>query len=114
MVSSTQPAQSAQFLKNGSISFSKFFWGRVLNGATVYEAYSYARAAMKFAGYGQLAMLEDNGDGVGSTLNDGAVSRRYYIGTGVLLAGDDPIVRDDRGAAEHHRRRRARRFGWKT
>ncbi len=52
VLASTNATQSANFLKTGSISFSKFFWGRVLNGANVYEAWSYARAAMRFAGVG--------------------------------------------------------------
>ncbi len=92
LVGSTNEGQQAQYLSNGRISFSNFFWVRVLNGADTFGAYSHARGAMRLAGRGQLAILDDTGDGISNVLDDGPVSRKHTIGTGVLLAGDDPII----------------------
>ncbi|MCP4644724.1 MAG: DUF5011 domain-containing protein [bacterium] len=92
VIASASATQQASFLKSGTISFSKFFWVRVLNGADTFEGWSYARAAMRFAGYGQTAVLDDTGDGLTDPVYDGVVSRDHYIGTGILLAGDDPLI----------------------
>ncbi len=92
LVGSTDVGQRAQYLSNGSISFSKFFWVRVLNGADTFAAYSHARGAMRLAGRGQLAFLDDTGDGANNVIEDGAIAGLHSIGVGVLLAGDDPII----------------------
>jgi sugar lactone lactonase YvrE len=91
-VSSTTSSQAAHFFVDGSISFSKFFWVLVLNGATVAQAFTHAAQAMTFAGEGQTAQLDDNGDGVYNTKTDGVLARTYMIGSGILLAGDDPLI----------------------
>jgi hypothetical protein len=92
VVASTTASETAHFFAGGSISFSKFFWVRVLNGATVAQAFTHAAQAMTFAGEGQAAQLDDNGDGVYNTKTDGMLARNYMIGCGILLAGDDPLV----------------------
>jgi sugar lactone lactonase YvrE len=92
VVASTTASEMAHFFAGGSISFSKFFWVRVLNGATVAQAFTHAAQAMTFAGAGQAAQLDDNGDGVYNTKTDGMLARNYMIGCGILLAGDDPLV----------------------
>jgi len=93
VVASTTASETAHFFAGGSISFSRFFWVRVLNGATVAQAFTHAAQAMTFAGAGQAAQLDDNGDGVYNTKTDGMLARNYMIGCGILLAGDDPLVR---------------------
>lgn len=90
-VTSTAASETAQFLNGGSVCFSKFFWESVLNGANVQDAFQYAAEAMGFAGSGQTAQLDDNGDGLYDA-NDGQLARRYAIGSGILLAGDDPLI----------------------
>ena len=40
----------------------------------------------------QVPQLDDNGDGIYGTKTDGAVARNYTIGSGILLAGDDPMI----------------------
>jgi hypothetical protein len=84
--------ESAQFFRNGAISFSKFFWGLTLNGATVRQAFRVASQAIRTGPGSQTAELDDNGNGTPNELLDGLVSSRYSIGTGVLLAGDDPVI----------------------
>jgi len=41
---------------------------------------------------GQTPCLDDTGDGIYNTKQDGLVARNYHIGAGILLAGDDPII----------------------
>lgn len=91
VVASAAADQTARFTANGNVSFSSFFWTRVLNGATVFQAFSHAAEAMAAVGNGQAAQLDDNGDGAYS-VTDGVLSRRYIIGSGILLAGDDPLI----------------------
>ncbi|MCP4642185.1 MAG: DUF5011 domain-containing protein [bacterium] len=88
-IASASSSQQAAFLRSGTISFSQFFWVRVLNGADTFEAWVYAMQAMKRM---QTAMLDDSGDGTCHPVYDGIVSRDHYIGMGILLAGDDPLI----------------------
>lgn len=90
-VCSAAADQTAQFLEGGSICFSKFFWVGVWNGAKVFDAAAYAAGAMGSVGAGQTPLLDDNGDGLYDD-NDGPLSRRFAIGAGILLAGDDPQI----------------------
>jgi len=46
VISSANVNQTAHFLVDGEISFSRFFWLRVLNGANVRDAFIHARLAM--------------------------------------------------------------------
>ena len=91
-IASTESGEPAGFYADGAISFSKYFWVRVLNGATVAQAFTHAAQAMYSAGAGQLAQLDDNGDGTYHTKQDGALARVYWLGSGILLAGDDPLI----------------------
>ena len=92
LIGSTGPGQSAAFLLDGEISFSKFFWIQVLNGARVRQAFSLASTAIRFARNGPVAQLDDTGNGIANELSDGLLANRYSIGSGVLLAGDDPLI----------------------
>lgn len=74
------------------ISFSRYFWGQVLNGATVRQAFNLARQGIRFSERSQTPLLDDNGNGVGNEFTDGLFSRNYSLGSGVLLAGDEPLV----------------------
>ncbi len=92
VVTSTGPDQGAHFFSNGDISFSKFYWRKIFNGATVRDAYLFAVRAMRFAAGFQDAQLDDDGDGVANTKQDGRLARTYRHGTGILLAGDEPLI----------------------
>ena len=92
VVVSTAASESAQFLIEGQVSFSNYFWGSVLNGSTVLQAFSCAREAMSFSSGGQLAELDDTADGIYDTKQDGTVAQYYHLGAGVMLAGDDPLI----------------------
>jgi len=92
LISSASYAQSAYFVSEGDISFSNFFWNRVLNGANVRNAFTWAADAIRFACKGQTPQMDDNGNGVCNEKADGTLSKNYTIGTGIMLAADDPII----------------------
>jgi hypothetical protein len=92
LIGSTGAGQSASLFLNGEISFSKFFWIQTLNGARVRQAFRLARNATRFGNRGPDAQLDDTGNGIANELLDGLLSNRYSIGSGILLAGDDPLI----------------------
>jgi len=92
IIASAGSGQKAVFLDAGNIGFARFFWSQVLNGATVRSAFRIAGQAVRFAPDGPIAELEDNGNSTPNELLDGLLSSRYAIGTGILLAGDDPLI----------------------
>ncbi len=92
VIASAGPGRNAAFIDQGAVSFTRFFWGQVLNGANVGPAFRLARAALNFSAAGPSPELDDDGDGVPNQFSDGIASNRYAIGTGVLLAGDEPLI----------------------
>jgi len=92
LISSTEDNQPAYFLWDGDISFSKYYWARVLNGATVRESFLHAKKATSFSYSDQIPMLDDDGNGVGNEKSDGKLAMNYRFGHGILLAGDDPLI----------------------
>ncbi|MFC1495496.1 6-bladed beta-propeller [Thermodesulfobacteriota bacterium] len=91
VIASAKSDQKVNFITDGDLSFSRFFWGRVLNGANVRDSFIYARTAMSYLA-DQTGMLDDNGNGIGNEKTDGLEAREYSIGTGIMLAGDNPII----------------------
>jgi sugar lactone lactonase YvrE len=92
LLASTGANQPAYFLLAGDISFSKFFWTKVLNGANVRESFLHAKNAIAYACPNQTPNLDDNGNGIGNEKLDGQLARNYTIGVGIILAGDDPVI----------------------
>jgi hypothetical protein len=92
LISSTGADQPARFISNGDISFSKFFWAHVLNGANVEQSFLDTKVAIEFVGNSQTPHRDDDGNGVGNEVSDGQLARAYTIGLGVMLAGDDPLI----------------------
>jgi len=89
--------QPACFLLDGAISFSKYFWSQVANGANVRDAFLHAKQAVEFTtarmqGGAVVARLDDNGNGLGNEKSDGQIARNYTIGVGIMLAGDNPLI----------------------
>ena len=91
VLASASASQAAGFSSVGACSFSHYFWTRVMNGATVCDAFAYAAHAVLLV-CRQTPWLDDTGDGIYNTKQDGLVARSYHIGAGILLAGDDPII----------------------
>ena len=92
LISSASSTQPASFVSTGNISFSTFFWSRVLNGTNVSDSFLHGKSAMAFSGAEQIPQLDDTGNGVGNEKADGTLARKTTIGAGIMLAADDPII----------------------
>jgi len=91
VIASTAAKSPAYFLSDGDISFSGFFWSRILNGMDIHDSFVYAKNAIRFC-QGQIPLMDDNGNGIGNEKTDGLFSTQYQIGFGIVLAGDDPVI----------------------
>jgi len=92
VITSSQFDENAYFVSQGAISFSIFFWTQVFNGSSVLESFSIASKAMKEPVSYQVAMLDDNGNGVANEVDDGLLAKDLFIGNGVFISGDAPII----------------------
>jgi len=90
IVSGTAEDEAANFLSDGLVSFSTFFWIRVLNGATLRDAWSHTVNALWQRG--QTPRLDANANGIADESEDIRTAMNVTIGTGIMLAGDDPLV----------------------
>ncbi|MCP4639970.1 MAG: carboxypeptidase regulatory-like domain-containing protein, partial [bacterium] len=94
VMATTGPAAPMHMLYGGAVSFSTYFWAKVLNGSKVGPAYAHAAVAMFYAA-GASSSLDDTGDGLYSIKGsdpDGIYARAYRIGSGILLADDEPMI----------------------
>ncbi|ETR72835.1 MAG: NHL repeat containing [Candidatus Magnetoglobus multicellularis str. Araruama] len=92
VITSSQEDENAYFVSQGAISFSIFFWTQIFNGSSLWEAFSIARDAMNAPVSYQTAMLDDNGNGIANESDDGLIANNVFIGNGVQLSGDSPII----------------------
>lgn len=92
VITSSQADENAYFVSQGSISFSTFFWTQVFNGSSLLDAFSIASNAMKEPVSYQIAMLDDNGNGIANESDDGILAKDLFIGNGVQISGDAPII----------------------
>ncbi len=92
LISSTGSNGSACFLSDGDISFSRYFWIKILNGENVRDAFFHAQDAMSITCRQQVAQISDDGDGVTNERGDGVKAFNYTIGAGIRLAGADPLI----------------------
>jgi hypothetical protein len=92
LISSTGRYKSACFLQEGDVSFSRYFWGQILNGVNVRDSYIHARDVMSSMCSFQIAEIDDDGDGAGNEKSDGTLALNTAIGTGIRLGGIDPLV----------------------
>ena len=92
VITSSQPDENAYFVSQGAISFSIFFWTQIFNGSSVLESFTIASDAMKEPVSYQDAMLDDNGNGIANETDDGLFVKDLYIGNGVYISGEAPII----------------------
>ena len=93
LIASAAEDQYAYFTSMGLISFSYFFWGQVMNGAGVYNAFCLSKNAVEYT-YNdkQQPLLDDNNNGVGNDYGDGYLSGTITIGNGVQTGGALPVI----------------------
>lgn len=97
LIASASGTDVAANALEGVVSFSRFFWSQTLNGATVFDAFRQARSGIRFAADCQNPEIDTDGNNVPNQLFDGLSAGAYRIGSGILLAGDDPLIESTQG-----------------
>lgn len=92
VMASTAAGSTAHFVAAGAVSFSRFFWAKVLDGSMLHDAFLHAKKATQYVFDDQVALCDSNGNGVGNEKTDRAAALLITLGTGIMLAGDDPLV----------------------
>jgi hypothetical protein len=82
IISSTSPGEEAQFVSQGSVSFSNFFWSQIFNGTDVKDAFQSARDAIGYAPMPQKSLMDANGNGLGNESDDLNLTQAVFIGNG--------------------------------
>ncbi|QTA88132.1 DUF4114 domain-containing protein [Desulfonema magnum] len=90
LISSTRGDEPASFIAQGAISFSQFFWNNVIDGMNLRDAFKWASEAVR--SMEQFPTLDADGDGLPNEISDRRIARRCSIGTGIMLAGDEPVI----------------------
>ncbi len=95
VVCGTGDSQCGYFVNYGSISFSGYFWPRILKGDSIWTAFCRARDAMACCTAYQIPVLNDNGNAIGNEPGDGSLSSSTHITTGTiqqLPASDQKVI----------------------
>jgi len=92
LIVSTSPGENANFIAQGSVSFSNYFWTHIFNGMNVKDAFDLSRSAMLHPAELQHPLLDDNGNGIGNEKEDGVLASNTYIGNGTVIQGDAPAI----------------------
>ncbi|QTA88123.1 C13 family peptidase [Desulfonema magnum] len=90
LISSATGDQCPNFVSEGSISFSQYFWNNVIDGMNIRDAFKWASEAVR--NLGQIPTLDANSDGLSDGISDKRIAQKFSIGAGIMLAGDDPII----------------------
>jgi hypothetical protein len=92
VITSTGTNETACFLADGTISFSRAFWVEVLHGVNVRDAYLHAKQQMSQSCSQQNAVINDNGDAIGNESSDGLTAYNYTIGARIDNGGNAPLI----------------------
>ncbi|QTA78797.1 Peptidase C13 domain-containing protein, LVIVD repeat-containing [Desulfonema limicola] len=92
VLTSTGKDQPAYFLSQGNVSFSQYFWDKILNGNNVLNAYAATTKALTDGCKEQIPNIDDNGNGIANEKADGSLAKNFMIGAGILVAADEPII----------------------
>ncbi len=102
IITSSGEDGAAYFSGAGDICFSSFFWGQVAGGATLYNAFSYARQAISYLSLKneisfscyppQNPLLDADWDGKTNRTEDYGIARSRTIGIGLKFAADPPAI----------------------
>lgn len=92
IISSCGTEGTLTFTPTGDVSFSLFFWRQILAGASIRAAFLHASSMIRFSHPAFAPLLDDTGDGIYNSSQDGFVSASLYVGMGLQFASDPPII----------------------
>lgn len=91
-IASASKGQEAYFTSHGSLSFSYIFWGFLMNGMNLFDAFISTKNSIEYTYQHQNPIFDDNGNGVGNEDGDGGLSKEITLGRGIISAGDMPDI----------------------
>lgn len=92
VMTSTNGQEAAHWLGGVTASFGEYFWRQIQSGSSVRKAFTFAKRALDIPGSSQSGQMDDNGNGIGNEKVDGRYARTYWLGAGIITAGDDPVI----------------------
>jgi len=93
VITSTSSGENANFVTEGSISFSSFFLTHILHGENIKDAFDLASESVKISTKHQTPLLDDNGNPLGNEPEDGILAQKTHIGTDTgPAAPNQPLV----------------------
>ncbi|MCP4107176.1 MAG: hypothetical protein GY749_16820 [Desulfobacteraceae bacterium] len=86
LIASTKDDGASNYFSDGDVSFSQYFWSRIMNGSDVEASFEYARKAV-------MALKSEPQAKQIPVLNDlYNLSQDYILGFGIILAANDPLI----------------------
>ncbi|SLM29368.1 exported hypothetical protein [Desulfamplus magnetovallimortis] len=92
VIASSSEGQQAYFTSHGSLSFSYIFWGFVMNGMNLFDAFLGTKNSIEYTYQSQNPVIDDNGNGTGNEDNEGELAKNINLGRGIISAGDMPNI----------------------
>jgi len=91
-IASSTASQNAYFLSTGTLSFSNFFWSQIFAGFSIGQSFEVARLATVESIRLQTPQLDDNGNGIGNELEDGAIAAERFLGRATSNSPGGPSI----------------------
>ena len=91
LATSTSSGEKSIFVGDGTVSFSFFFWARISNGDSFYDAFVSAKKSIVTTS-NQTPQLDGNGNGIGNEKADKDAACLIQIGNEAKSAGDVPVI----------------------
>lgn len=92
LITSAGSNHVAYIPSKGNLSFSSSFWTAILSGQSLGEAFAASAQAITQIVASQSPQLEATGDGVANTAEDQSAAQNVFIGNGVALTGEKPLI----------------------
>jgi hypothetical protein len=96
VITSTSDNETAQFLSNGIISFSSFFWRSIFNGKDILQAFETAKESIhcitEHTALSQHYQLNANGNEIPNEKNDYNLVQNVLIGNGECMDNKKPKI----------------------
>lgn len=91
-IASALDSQQAYFTAQGQLSFSGYFWGNIINGMPLYDAFVNARNAVTYSYIAQTPLVGADGNTTGNEDTDMDAIQGLSVGNGIISADDLPVI----------------------
>ncbi len=92
VITSTASDEYANFVSQGIVSFSYYFWTEIQHSGDLYDSFVSAEGAVEFSFSEQHPEIDANGNGVSNEKEDIIIAGEYTIGIGTIHGIDVPTI----------------------